>query len=863
MSPDVNTPHDDQAKLAPPAADDTLASSEVEHGTNAKRLSFELAEQESPTAPQNLFGRGSIVAGRYKLLEQLGQGGMGTVYLAEQFSPVVRRVALKVIKFGIDSVTTLARFDQERQMLAMMDHDNIAKVYDGGVTEQGFPFIVLELVKGKPITKYCDEKKLSLRERLELFLPVCHAIQHAHQKGVIHRDLKPSNILVSEQMNRTVVKVIDFGVAKALHQRVTDRTIFTEQGSIVGTLEYMAPEQAGTNQLDVDTRADIYSLGAVLYELFTGSTPFTRHELREAALDVAIHKIREIDPPRPSTKISRADDMLKIAATRSDEPVHLSKEVARELDWVTMKCLEKDRNRRYESVGGLSADINHYLHDEPVTAHPPSRGYRLKKFFKRHQAAVLSSLAIIATLMIAFALTVYAWIQATNAGRLAKNENAIHKTLLGFINQDLFNPIDAQERAILGLPLDKDLKVRVLLDRAATQVNDGRFSNQPLIEAALRHTIGRAYLSLGLLTEAKLHLEKARDLRIAHLGSTQPPTLETLEAVAEVYLAQEEHQAARVILDDIWEKRRQALGPSAPATLDTSYQISLVDYWQGKFAVAEERLKAIIDSETSKTRERTNETLQAKNLLATIYQKQQKATQADALFSEISKEAKASLGALHPTHCTILNSYGQFLSQQRRHPEAKTTYEELIPAAKRIHGDENIVTALYKTNYSSTCIRIRDLDKAEKLLSEAIPVFAGKLPNDHQVCLFAKGNMAYLKLVKGEPAAALTIYKEIRPLRVGKFGMKDPTTDSLTKDMINALILCKETDEAIALTREYILNHVADQDTNTTNKIIALMTKLKELANQSEKTKQLNSMIKELQEPLRSNPQLLDKLSGK
>jgi tetratricopeptide (TPR) repeat protein/serine/threonine protein kinase len=380
------------AFLAKACGDDAVLRARVEALLRAHDQAGQFLGGQSPTIDQPLNERPGTQIGPYKLLQQIGEGGMGVVYMAEQIEPVKRRVALKIIKPGMDTRQVIARFEAERQALSLMDHPNIAKVLDAGTTESGRPYFVMELVKGQPITQYCDEHHLTPRQRLELLLPVCQAIQHAHQKGIIHRDVKPTNILVAEYDQQPVPKVIDFGVAKATSQTLTEKTMFTGYGQIVGTLEYMSPEQAKVNQLDIDTRSDIYSLGVLLYELLTGSTPFDKDRLRSAAFDEMLRIIREEEPPKPSTRLSTSQDSLpSISAQRQTEPAKLTKLLRGELDWIVMKALEKDRSRRYETAGGLAADVQRYLADEPVQACPPSAGYRLRKFVRRNKRALATA----------------------------------------------------------------------------------------------------------------------------------------------------------------------------------------------------------------------------------------------------------------------------------------------------------------------------------------------------------------------------------------------------------------------------------------------------------------------------------------
>ena len=341
---------------------------------------------------------GQVIAGRYTLLEVLGEGGMGTVYRAEQTQPVKRQVALKLIKIGMDSRAVLARFDAERQALALMDHPNIARVYDGGTTEAGQPFFVMELVQGVPITEYCDQQRLPVRARLELFVAVCQAVQHAHQKGIIHRDLKPGNVMVTEVDGRPTPKVIDFGVAKATEFKLTDQSL-GDTGAIVGTPTYMSPEQADPSSMDIDTRTDVYALGVILYELLAGSPPIDAKQFKRGAILEMLRMVREVDPPRPSTKVSTAEALPSIAASRGIDPEHLKRALQGDLDWIVMKALEKDRTRRYETANGFAADILRHLANEPVLAAPPSRAYRLRKFVRKNRGGVIAASLVLLALV--------------------------------------------------------------------------------------------------------------------------------------------------------------------------------------------------------------------------------------------------------------------------------------------------------------------------------------------------------------------------------------------------------------------------------------------------------------------------------
>src|SRR4051812_36651174 len=541
------------------------------------------------TIGQPISERPGTIIGPYKLLQQIGEGGMGVVFMAEQMEPIQRTVAFKIIKPGMDTRQVIARFEAERQAVAMMDHPNIAKVLDTGTTDSGRPYFVMELVKGVPITKYCDDKQLPLRARLELFVQVCQAVQHAHQKGIIHRDIKPNNVLVAEYDDHAIPKVIDFGVAKAIAQKLTERTMFTEFGQVLGTMEYMSPEQSKFNQLDIDTRSDIYSLGVLLYELLAGSTPVEGKRLKNAAFDEMLRIIREEEPPTPSMRLTGSATLPSIAANRQIDPARLSKDVRGELDWIVMKALEKDRNRRYEPAAGFAADIDRHLQDEPVEAGAPSAIYRFRKFARRNKAALVSSAVVAAALFLGLVGTTWEAIRATHAERIAKSEAAISQAVNGFLDRDLLG------QAHPYVPYDRykeprgELKLATVLDRAAENL-DGRFPDQPLVEAALRETIGSTYNLLGHADRSIPHLKRAAELRRIHLGEEHPMTLESMAELG--FVTDDPFLCARVL-----EIRRRVLGNDHPDTRDSMFYLGMVLREKGEIARSVVLLRDCVEAE--------------------------------------------------------------------------------------------------------------------------------------------------------------------------------------------------------------------------------------------------------------------------
>ncbi len=549
--------------------------------------------------------------GPYKLLEKIGEGGMGEVWVADQLEPIKRRVAIKLIKSGMDSRSVLGRFEAERQALAVMDHPNISKVLDAGTTADGRPYFVMELVKGTPITEFADARKLTPKQRLELFIPVCHAIQHAHMKGIIHRDIKPSNVLVALHDELPVPKVIDFGVAKAIGQQLSDKTIYTGFGALVGTPAYMAPEQATFNQLDVDTRADVYALGVLLYELLAGSPPIEKERMKKAALDEVLRIVRDEEPPRPSQRLSTSQAKASIAATRGSEPAKLSALMKGEIDWIVMKALEKDRTRRYDTANGLAKDIQRYLSGDSVEACPPTLGYRLRKAYRKNRVSIVTSGAFVFVL---FAATLVSLIHATRATlaerdaihhglraeeerqkaevevRKARKQTEIAEAVKEFLERDLIaqaNPLDGGPGDIRP---DPDLKLKTALDRAVPHIAK-RFEGKPLIEASIRRAIGNAYLGRGLLSEAQTQFEKACELYRAELTHVERDDVETLvrdpyvEAMIELinlYSSQGQKQKALATIPVLEEQVRRSFGDDPEGKTVLEMMAGLRDVLEGK-----------------------------------------------------------------------------------------------------------------------------------------------------------------------------------------------------------------------------------------------------------------------------------------
>lgn len=665
--------------------------------------------------------------GKYQIVSILGEGGMGVVYEARQTHPVTRTVALKLIKLGRDTRQIVARFDGERQALAMMDHPNVARVFDAGADDFGRPYFVMEYVPGEPITSYCDRHRLTAARRLELFNQACAAVQHAHQKGIIHRDLKPGNLLVHEVDGKPVVKVIDFGLAKAMHQGAAERSLATEAGQLLGTPEYLSPEQAQNSETRVDTRTDVYALGVILYELITGLLPWDPGSLRTGSEADIQRTIREFDPPRPSARLSHTPQTIARAATaRSTEPTALLRSLRNDLDWVVMKAIEKEPERRYSSVSELAGDVDRFLRHEPVSAGPPTAAYRLRKFIRRNRFTVAAASAVCAALVIGAVGMTWQAIRATRAERAARQAQKVaeeqraaaesNAATITAVNDFLSQMLGAVDPAYAQ---GREVTVREVLAQAARNIEQG-LKGQPAVEARLRLTIGRTYRALGKSEEALPHLRRAHELAAAQWGEDSETALLALDHLGAIHSERGEFAKAEPILRTQVELSRKRHGAAGTDTLYAMNSLATCLQSQDRFAEAEPIFRAVVDGMRRDPAASQSDLAIIQSNLAFLLAQLDQLDEAEPMLRQSLAAQEKQLGQDHPATLVTGNNLALVLQKRGKLAESVEVYRALLARSVRVNGQEHPSTWRATANLGNALRLVGNYAEAESQLRAAL-----------------------------------------------------------------------------------------------------------------------------------------------
>jgi len=731
---------------------------------------FDSDEHTSVKIYQNeLFKRLGGKIGPYKLFRVLGEGGMGVVYLAEQEEPINRQVALKVIKSGMDSKRVIARFGAERQALALLDHPNIAHIHEAGTTDSGLPYFVMEYVKGLPITEYCDRHKLTINDRLDLFIQVCHAIHHAHQKGIIHRDIKPSNILVSIQDDQAVPKIIDFGVAKAISQSLTEKTLLTEHGQLFGTPEYMSPEQADMANEDIDTRSDIYSLGVLLYVLLTGVLPFDSDTLRTGGIEHIRKIIRETDPKTPSTRLSSlGEEGTKVAQSRRIEIASLVKKLHKELEWIPLKAMRKERAERYRSASEFADDIDNYLKGDPLIAGPLSAVYRLKKLVRRNRALVIGIAAVLAVLAIGVVVSTILAIGQAHARAEAERQVKISETVSSFLSEDLLGSLEPERSG------GRNVTVRSILDTASE--NLAKFKNEPLVEAPLRDTIGWTYRELGELKVAEPHLERAVKLRREQLGEEHPDTLHSVRRLGELYWSQGRYKESANLLEKALLISQRVLGTEHIPTLGIISGLAKEYIEMGRYDKAEQFYLRCIPIAQRIPGEKNEWSLHTVGGLGITYECQGRYDEAERQFIELLRLREGFWDDENIHTLQYKGLLAWVYRKQKRYDEAERLYLEILPIQRKVDGDENWRTLRSMNVLAQVYTHLGKYDEAEELFAEALEVYQRKYGREHGDTIRCMNGLAELYTAQHRFEEARSLLIEVLEISSRKLGKGHPWT---------------------------------------------------------------------------------------
>jgi len=708
----------------------------------AGEVSAQNHDAPETTAPAASVAPGTVI-GPYQLLEIIGEGGMGQVWLAEQKQPVRRRVAIKLIKAGMDTREVVARFESERQALALMDHPAIAKVFDAGSTPEGRPYFAMEYVAGMPITAYCDKHRLTMRQRMELFILVCDGVQHAHQKAIIHRDLKPSNILVSEINGKPMPRIIDFGVAKATSQKLSAGTLHTRLGAMVGTLGYMSPEQADSAGEDIDTRTDVYSLGVVLYEVLVGALPL---ELNKLAYDEVLRRLRDQDAPRPSTRVRTLGDSSAITAkNRSTEVPALVRLLRGDPDAIALKALEKDRKRRYASASDLAEDIGRYLRNEPVRAQPPSAAYRARKYVRRHRLGVAMAGAGL-LLLVGFAVA-----QAVQLRRISRERDRADR-ISQFMTKmfKVSNPSQARGNTVTA---------REILDKASSDIDTG-LKDDPVLQAKMMYTMGQTYEGLGLYSRAQSLLERALAIQQRVTGPRNPETLRTMALLATSLGDEGHYTEEEKLARETSDMQRKVLGPDHPDTLQSIDTLASALDNEGRYPETEKLVRETLAARQRVLGPEHPDTLRSMNHLAATLMQEGHYPEAEKLERQALDIRRRVLGPDHPDTLYSMTWLATMLNYQHEYPEAEKLQRETIDIQRRVLGPEHQDTLRSMSALADTLRLEHQYPEAEKLQRDTLDIQRRVLGPEHPDTLYSMSYLAMILEAEGKHAEAEKVERD-------------------------------------------------------------------------------------------------------